>query len=237
MKHTSILPLVLLVSFSGCVVRVTESEAPPNRLRPAEVSAGWKLLFDGETTRGWRGYRKDTMPAGWEVVDGALTRTGSGGDVITLEQFASFELALEWKISEGGNSGIFFHGTEARNAVYETAPEYQVLDNSVHRDGGDPRTSAGANYALHAPAADYTRPAGEWNEARISVHGDHVTHWLNGQRILEYELGSEAWKKLVAESKFAAWPEYGTAGSGHIALQDHGDEVAYRNIKILPLTE
>jgi len=205
---------------------------PDNVLSRSEQAAGWESLFDGATTAGWRGFKQDAMPGGWEVIDGALTRTGPGGDIITERQFDDFELQLEWKVQPAGNSGIFFNVTEDGWAVYSTGPEMQVLDNELHPDGGDPRTSAGANYALHAPTRDVSRPPGRWNKVRLIVQGNHVEHWLNGHKLLEYDLHSDDWKDRVAASKFRDFPDYGMRPKGHIALQDHGDLVSYRNIRI-----
>ncbi|MGH7151259.1 MAG: 3-keto-disaccharide hydrolase [Planctomycetota bacterium] len=207
----------------------------PNTLTEAEKAQGWRLLFDGKTTAGWRGFKQTSCPAGWKVVDGALGRTAQAGDIVTEEEFESFELSLEWKVAKGGNSGIFFGVSEDHGSVWETGPEFQVLDNALHKDGGDPKTSAGANYALHAPAKDATRPPGEWNVARIRVEGAKVEHWLNGVKLLSYELGSAEWKALVGASKFKSMPDYGTRRRGRLALQDHGDSVEYRSIKIRTL--
>ena len=197
-------------------------------------SSDWQILFDGSTTAAWRGYLKPDLPAGWQIVDGALTRVAPAGDIITREQFENFELELEWRVQKGGNSGIFFKVIDdpAIQAVWHSGPELQVLDNDAHRDGLDPRTSAGSNYALHAPTKEVVKPAGEWNHVRIVVDGNHVEHWMNGEKIVEYEIGSDDWKARVAASKFKDMPRYATARAGHIALQDHGDWVAYRNIKI-----
>ena len=193
----------------------------------------WEILFDGESTDAWRGYRQKALPAGWQVQEGALVRAAEAGDIITKEKYGNFVLSFEWKVTEGANSGVFFHVTEKKGATYETGPEYQVLDNALHADGGDARTSAGANYALHAPVDDYTRPVGEWNEAQIVVQDEgRVHHWLNGRIVVEYVLWTPEWEELVAASKFADMPAYGLKKRGHIALQDHGDEVAYRNIRI-----
>lgn len=206
-----------------------------NRLTEAEREAGWRLLFDGETTEGWRGYGRDDMPDGWQAVDGTLARVARAGDVITVEQFGDFELELEWRVEPGGNSGIFYRAIEGEGPIYMYAPEYQILDDAGHADGQSPLTSAGSNYGLHAVPRGIVRPAREWNRTRIVVHGNHVEHWLNGERVVEYELASEDWARRVAESKFAEWPEYGLADAGHIGLQDHGDPVAYRNVKIRPI--
>jgi hypothetical protein len=206
--------------------------APQNVLTAEERAAGWRLLFDGKTTRGWRGFRKDHMPDGWQVIKGCLVRMGPGGDIITEQQFDDFELTLEWRISPGGNSGIFFRVSEEENVVWRTGPEMQVLDNSAHADGRNALTSAGANYALHAPVRDVTEPVGLFNKVRVLVDCSHVEHWLNGVKIVEYELESPEWERLVAASKFKSMPRHGRTKKGHIALQDHGDKVWYRNIKI-----
>lgn len=226
--------------FTACSVQ-GQAPAPDagaralNTLTDAERAAGWRLLFDGRTTEAWRGFRRDNMPDGWQVVDGTLARVGSGGDIITVEQFDNFELALDWRVESGGNSGIFFHVSEDARYVWETGPEMQILDNAGHADGQNPLTSTGSNYALHAPTRDVARPAGQWNSVRLIVRGNHVEHWLNGEQIVVYELGSEEWKALVAASKFRDMPGYGQARRGHIALQDHGDPVQFRNIRIRPL--
>jgi hypothetical protein len=221
---------VLLLALS--ILALAAADAPLNSLTDAESKAGWKLLFDGKALDQWRGYKKDTLPDGWKVeADGSFCRHG-GGDIVTKEQFASFELVIDWKISPGGNSGIFYRATEAHGAIYESAPEMQVLDNAKHGDGKNPKTSAGANYALIAPPKDVTKPAGEWNSARLVVDGQHVEHWLNGEKLLDYTLGSAEWAELVKKSKFAGWADYGKALTGHLGLQDHGDQVWYRNVKI-----
>ena len=206
--------------------------APLNSLTPDERAAGWRLLFDGRTTAGWRGFRMDSMPGGWQAVDGALTRVGRGGDIITREAFRNFELALEWKVAPRGNSGIFYRASEDAEAIYWTAPEMQVLDDAGHEDGQSRLTAAGANYGLDPAPTGVVRPAGEWNQVRLVVNGAHVEHWLNGTKVVEYELGSPAWEAKVQASKFAPHPHYGRNAEGYLGLQDHGDLVAYRNIKI-----
>lgn len=229
----------------GCAAQV-DDEVPPdastqeapamNTLTAEEQAAGWTLLFDGESLDGWRGFRRSDLPGGWAAVDGTLARVGPGGDIITDRQFENFELSLEWRVEEAGNSGIFYLASEDADRIFESAPEMQVLDDEGHVDGQSPLTSAGANYALHPAPRGVVRPAGEWNDSRIVVRDGHVEHWLNGQQIVTYELGSEDWARRVAESKFAEWPTYGQARRGHIGLQDHGDPVWYRNIKIRELS-
>ncbi len=202
----------------------------------ADTAAGaWRSLFDGRSLDGWRGYRKDAVPDGWRVVDGAITRVASGGDLITRDVFADFELTLEWKVAPGGNSGIMYRVTEDGAHAYETGPEMQVLDGERHADGRSPLTSAGAVYGLYPAREGAVKPAGEWNAARIVAHGSRIEHWLNGMEVARYEIGSADWEARVAGSKFREWPRYGRAGAGHIALQDHGDTVAFRNIRIREL--
>ena len=217
--------------------RVVEQQDPnaPNTLTNDERAAGWVLLFDGRSTAGWRGFRQAGIPDGWRVIDGALTRDAGGGDIITVGQFANFELALEWRIAEGGNSGIMYRVTEAAASPALSGPEMQVLDNARHPDGQSPLTSAGACYGLYAPSQDVTRPAGSWNQVRVVAKGSHVEHWLNGMKVVEYELGSDEWLARVQSSPYRDAPGYGRAPIGYVALQDHGDRVAFRNIKIRPV--
>jgi len=202
-----------------------------------EQNAGWKLLFDGKTFNGWRGFKMQEVPQGWTITkEGELYFKPKGkGDIMTAEQFGDFELQLEWKISPGGNSGIFFRVTEDDDYSWKTGPEMQVLDNVKHKDGGDPKTSAGANYALHPPLQDVTRPAVEYNAVRLVVQETHIEHWLNGVKVVEYDIGSPDWEARVTASKFGTMSKYGRNRQGHIVLQDHGDKVWYRNIRIRPL--
>ncbi len=208
----------------------------PNTLTTQEKADGWALLFDGTTTQGWRGYKKETMPEGWKIVDGALTLSGPrAGDIITKDQYENFDFRFEWKISKNGNSGVFYLVQEAPELqnTYNSGPEYQVLDNSGHPDAKNgPDRFAGANYALQAPTKDVTKPIGQWNQGRIVKNGARVEHWLNGEKVVEYELWSDAWKAQVAASKFNTMPAYAKAKKGHLALQDHGDAVSFRSLKI-----
>ena len=231
--------LFVLVGCAGGQERATEARGqaaedvdPMNTLTDAERDAGWELLFDGRALDGWRDYNRDDLSDGWAAREGLLTRVGSGGDIITRREFTDFELSLEWRVEEAGNSGVFYRAAEGEERIHHSAPEMQVLDDERHPDGQSPLTSAGANYGLHATPRGIVHPAGEWNSARIRIEGNHVEHWLNGAKVVEYDLGSPRWEALVANSKFGDWPAYGRAPSGHIGLQDHGDPVWYRNMKV-----
>ncbi|HEV8123845.1 MAG TPA: DUF1080 domain-containing protein [Gemmatimonadales bacterium] len=196
----------------------------------------WRSLFDGHTLSAWRGYKSETVPDGWKVVDGIITKTTGTGDIVTREQYGNFELELDWKLGVGGNAGIFYRGTEEYDHIYWSAPEYQLLDDATAPDGHNRLTSAGAAYALYPPPAGVLHPAGEWNTARIIVRGNHVEHWMNGKKLLEYELGSPDWTAKVAASKFKDWPNYGKATRGYIAIQgDHDGTLSLRNIRIREL--
>lgn len=214
------------------------SKSMHNTLTDAERADGWELLFDGRAPIGLRGYKAETFPAqGW-VVDGDALRHAAGqggGDIVTKEEYADFEFSCEWKVAPQANSGIMYRVSEDHGATYETGPEYQVLDNEGHRDGLDPRTAAGALYGLIACGQNVLRPVGEFNEARVVARGNHVEHWLNGVKVVEYELHSAEWKALIEASKFREMPDFGRNVKGHIALQDHGDDVWYRNIKVKKL--
>src|SRR2546429_601076 len=208
------------------------SAQSPNSLTPAERAAGWRLLFDGKTTAGWRGFKMDSLPSGWQVVNGALTRVAAAGDIVTGEQFRDFELSLEWNVAPGGNSGIFYRASEDGDAIYWTAPEMQVRAGARPPAGRAPLPGGGPDSGLSRAPAWVVKPAGEWNQVRLLVKGHHVEHWLNGVKVVEYELSSPDWEARVKASKFAPHPRYGRNAQGYIGLQDHGDRVAYRDIKI-----
>jgi hypothetical protein len=213
-----------------------------NTLTPDEAASGWRLLFDGKSTAGWRGYRSKTAPGSWKVENGSLLSRRqmgvSSGDIITTDQFDDFELLVDWKMTKGNNSGIIYRATEEHDQVWQSGPEYQVLDNSGHLDGLNKLASAGACYAVFAPVKDMARPVGEWNTAKIVARGKHVEHWLNGEKVLEYDVDSDVWKAHVKTSKFfpTAYGQgnWGRAQRGHIGLQDYGGAIEFRNIKIRP---
>ncbi len=226
--------------FRDMMVRGTEWAATgkvtptrvPNTLTEAEARNGWELLFDGKTTEHWRGFRSKTFPEkGW-VIEGDALRVvaGSGaGDILTKRSYRDFEFAFEYKVSPGANSGIMFHVSEELKQPWHTGPEYQILDdgagnNSVH--------SAGSLYAMIAPETKIHRPAGEWNTGKIMLVGNHLEHWLNGIRVVSTTMHDDHWKELVAGCKFGAMPRFGLEKAGHIDLQDHGNDVWFRNLKI-----
>jgi hypothetical protein len=218
----------LFLAFASRPVRA--ADAAPNTLSPEEKKAGFKLLFDGKSTDDFRGYKKDDAK-GWEAVDGALKRVSKDApDLITKDQYGAFELLIDYKISPGGNSGIMFHVAETDGPSYVTGPEIQVQDNVA---GHDPQKS-GWLYQLYHPDFDATKPAGEWNSLRILLapKGQKSTVWMNGKKYYDFELGSADWDARVAKSKFKDMPGFGKQAKGYITLQNHGDEVEYRNIKI-----
>jgi len=220
----------------------------PNLLSPLELAAGWRLLFDGSSTNGWRKARAEAFPEkGWKVKDGCLIVEGSsggesanGGDIVTLNEYSDFELTLEYRITKGANSGIKYFVTEIENSSGSAIGlEYQILDNQNHPDAklGNHVGSRvnSALYDLIKPSGTRENVLGEWNRARIISKGSHVEHWLNDFKVLEYERGSEDFKKLVSESKYKDWTNFGQAPKGHILLQDHGNEVWFRSIKLREL--
>jgi hypothetical protein len=232
--------LALLVVGCTPVGNTTTTSSTPSSgatsLTAEQRAAGWRPLFDGTNTSAWRGYRSQTFPAGWRIVDGVLTKSEAVGDIITKDQFENFQLALDWKLSAKGNAGIFYRGTEEYDHIYWSAPEYQLLDDAGHEDAKNRLTAAGANYSITPAPAGIVKPAGEWNSTLIVVNGNTVQHWLNGQKLLEYEIGSPDWVTKVKASKFNDYPNYGRAKRGHIAIQgDHEGTLSLRNIRIREL--
>ena len=218
---------VLAVSFS------TASPEATDRRTLQSTMSSWRVLFDGKSLDAWRGYKDDAVPGGWRVADGALVKDAPVADIMTKDQFGDFELELEWRIGEAGNSGIFYRGTQEYDHVYWSAPEYQLLDDIKGADNKTRLTCAGAAYALYPSPAGHLKPVGEWNKTRIVARGAHVEHWLNDVKLLEYELWSPDWEAKVKASKFGAYPNYGRAKRGHVALQgDHAGSLGFRNIRI-----
>ena len=215
------------------VLAAVSFAAEPNTLTDEEKAAGWKLLFDGRTNAGWVGIGKTAFPAsGWSVEDGALTFTKGGGDIVTGEQFENFDLSWEWRIVTGGNSGLKYNLPDPKKAV---GFEYQLMDDANHPDGkrgGGTRVTASL-YDLIAPAPDKVlKPTGEWNTSRILVNGNHVEHWLNGAKTVEFELGGEPLKAAIAKSKYTGIAKFGDKTKSPILLQDHGDQIAFRSMKV-----
>jgi hypothetical protein len=210
-----------------------------NTLTDAEKADGWKLLFDGTATSGWRGYATNVFPKGWVIEDGCLKNVGGahGGDLVTKEQFTDFDLKFEWRISPGGNSGVKYLVKEGKSGKAGVGFEYQVLDDEKNEDSKNgPNRQAGALYYLIAPnKSKQLKPVGEFNQSEIIVRGQHVEHWLNGAKIVECDLGSPQLKEDIAKSKFSKITWFGEKRPTVILLQDHGDTVWFRNLKIKPL--
>jgi hypothetical protein len=230
---------VILIGLTTAAALSQQDRGQPtatNELTRAEKAAGWKLLFDGRTTEGWRGYRRQAFPEkGWVVEDGCLrTVAGAGGgDIITVDQFGDFELALEWRVAAKANSGIIYRVAEKHGASWQTGPEYQLFDDKGHGIAPTNAHSAGALYDLYAPSAGkVVKSAGEFNTTRIVLRDNRLQHWLNGVKIVECRVDGDEWKKRIAASKFNRYEGFGVQPKGYIALQDHGNDVWFRNIKI-----
>ncbi len=205
----------------------------PNTLVPVEAAGQWRKLFDGKSLDAWRGYKDTPVPSGWKVADGALVKDTPVADIVSKDEFGDFELELEWRIGEAGNSGVFYRGTEEYEHIYWSAPEYQLLDDAKAADNKTRLTCAGAAYALYPSPAGHLKPIGQWNATRIVARGAHVEHWLNGVKLVEYELWSPDWEAKVKESKFKDWPNFGRAKRGHFALQgDHEGSLGFKNIRV-----
>jgi hypothetical protein len=243
MKTTLIICLMIAFSMTSF-----SQNKKLNTLSKKEKKEGWVLMFDGKSTDGWRGYNLTAFPEkGWAVEDGTLHVIGSsrgeaggGGDLLYDKKYRNFELSLEWKVSEGGNSGIFYLAQEIPGEpVWKSAPEMQILDNEKHPDaklGVDGNRAAGSLYDLIPGDMKAVKPAGDWNQVKILVYKGTVVHYVNGKQVLEYHLWTEDWKKMVLNSKFKDYEWFlNTAEEGFIVLQDHGDDVWFRNIKIKEL--
>ena len=240
--HPSSIPmirsLILLASF--CISVAHAAESPVNSLTDEEKSAGWKLLFDGSSTENWVSIGKDSFPkSGWSVQDGTLllAKGPGGGDIVTKDHFTDFEFRWEWRAAKGANGGVKYNLVDPKKAV---GCEYQLIDDLEHPDSAKagPVRQTASLYDVLPPSTDKPlKPAGEWNQSALIVKGNHVEHWLNGKQVLAYELGSEALKRKIARSKFKSTAGFGVKTPSPILLQDHNDELAFRNLKIRPLTD
>ena len=218
---------------------IIADDGADNTLTQEEADNGWTLLFDGQSMDMWRIFNTDTL-FGWEVKNGEMVALGTAGleglgsDIVSKEKFTNFELSLEWKVSEAGNSGVFFNVVEGEDlhAVYESGPEYQLIDDIGFPMKLEDWQKSGANYAMHPPVEVNSNPAGEWNHTRLTVNNGKVTHELNGMVVVSYELWTPEWEALKQEGKWKDVPTYGAAKSGHLALQDHGNQSWFKNIKI-----
>jgi Domain of Unknown Function (DUF1080) len=246
MKTKIALPLLTVATLF--IAAAAQNKIPANRLIRAEKTAGWRLIFDGKTFNGWRGFHSDKVPAGWAIEDGCIKKVPAqgelgqaGGDLITVDQFDNFEFSIEWKLAKGANSGIKYLVSESLPPTGKSGVsfEYQVLDDINHPDakaGIAGNRTAGSLYDLiPASKTKKLKPIGAFNRTRIVVKGNHIEHWLNGVKVLEFERGGEKLKQHIAESKFKNTKGFGETAKGHILLQDHGDAVWYRNIKIRTL--
>lgn len=237
MKNLSyVFILSIIIFFTSCSPTKTNNL---NSLSEKEITEGWTLLFDGKTTNNWKTFNGGEV-TGWKIIDGILHNSGvgsdHGGDIVTKKQYTNFELLLEWKIAPESNSGIFFHVEEGlTNAIYESGPEYQLLDDKGWPTKLEDHQYSGANYAMHIPQNAEVVPIEEWNSCKIIVNEAHVEHWLNNTKVVEYELWTKEWEDLKANSKWAEMPNYGMSKTGHIGIQDHGGLTMFRNIKIREL--
>jgi len=244
MKHLSIVRLAPLLAFGAAIAacsRATSNATSGAGMSPSTTSAAsmsnapWRALLDPQLSA-WRGYKEAVPPAGWSVTDDVLSKKGSVNDLISRDEFQNFELAFDWKLEPGGNAGVFYRASEDAEKIYFTGPEYQLLDDARHPDGKSRLTAAGADYALYPSPAGIVKPANEWNSSRIVVIGNHVEHWLNGKKVVEYELGSADWETRLKASKFATWPKYGRIAAGHVGIQgDHEGPLAIRAMRIRTL--
>lgn len=262
---TRLFPVVAMLVATGCSSSptpevsaspdVTASASASNQVTAAQRAAGWRSLFDGRTLAGWRGLGSDSVPsAHWTVQDGAIKKIATkhvavqadgqpleGGDLMTVDTFRDFELAWDWKVTPGANSGVKYNVSEELSTSIPPRHaakgfEYQMIDDLRHPDGKLPTHRTSALYDLIAPPADKPmRPVGEWNHSVIIFDGNHGEHWLNGRRVVSYDLDSPAFRDALSTSKYAPIPWFATRRSGHIVLQDHGDEVYFRNIMIRDL--
>ncbi|RFM27575.1 3-keto-disaccharide hydrolase [Deminuibacter soli] len=239
MKKKNILYAALFALAAGTGNVSAQDGAAVNQLTSTEKKEGWQLLFDGKSTGSWHTYQH--KPGSWIVEDSSIvcheTAAKQYADLVTNKQYKNFELVVDWKIAPGANSGILYKVTEQYPQSYLSGPEYQLLDNDSYAGKIEPYQKTGANYAMNTPSSDAAKPVGEWNHTRIVVKDNHVEHWLNDVKVVEYTLGDEAWQQEKAHGKWKDAPGYGAAAKGAIALQDyHGTgKVWFRNVKVREL--
>jgi hypothetical protein len=237
--------LVGATAFAAVGQSAVSSSQSAIRYPPSAKAGGWTSLFDGKSLASWRGYKSQTMPAGWRIEQGALIKDDRVPDIITRDEWGDFEFELEWKIGEAGNSGIFYRGIEDadykgapnNDRIYTTGPEYQLLDDIKAQDNKTRLTCAAAAYGLYPSPEGHLKPVGQWNKTRIIARGAHVEHWLNDAKVVEYELWSPDWQAKMMATKFKDWPKFGRAKRGHLGLQgDHEGPLGFRNIRIRELS-
>ena len=210
--------------------------AADNQLTAQEKAEGWQLLFNGKDLSQWRTFKQPTVNGKWQIEDASITLTaGGGGDLISKKSYSNFELTLDWKISEVGNSGILILADEKGKYIYSHAPEIQILDNERHPDNKPDTHLSGSLYDMIASPVASHKKAGEWNSTTIRLENSALTVWQNDVQTVKVTIGSDEWNSLIANSKFASWPGFAKATAGHIGLQDHGDKVWFKNIKIKEL--
>ena len=231
---------ISVVALGACARPSVSQPKPaprPSWISAADEKAGWRSLSSLDQ---WRMYGTDSAPRGWSVTDSTMGKSGPGTDLVSRKTYSDFELAFDWMVDAGGNSGVFYRATEEYPKVYWSAPEYAILDDAKHPDGRNVITSAGAAHSLYPSPRGVVKAAGEWNTTRIVVKGPHVEHWLNGQMVVTYEFGSADYNERLAKSKFArgGWANFGKATSGVLGLQgDHGGTTQYRHLRIRELTK
>ncbi|WP_273046354.1 DUF1080 domain-containing protein [Pseudoalteromonas sp.] len=228
-KSIQILSLAVALSSSAYAHTVD------NQLTNEEQKAGWQLLFNGQDMSHWRNFKSDEISPQWVITDGAMMLTKGGGDILTKKMYRNFDLKIDWKISTKGNSGIFVLADELGSMIYSHAPEVQIIDNEEHPDNEIDSHLSGSIYDLFAAPKAAHKPANTWNKVRIQMHDKHLQVWQNGISTLSIVIGSNTWDTLVKNSKFSTWLNFATADRGHIGLQDHGDKVWFKNIKIKEL--
>jgi 3-keto-disaccharide hydrolase len=229
----------LLAGFIGLT---TAEKAPAaqalNTLTVQERAAGWRLLFDGTSFAGWHVFGAGPV-VGWDIADGALVALGQGGghDIVTNDEFENFDLLVDWKLSPRANSGIFYNVVEqGYDEIYATGPEYQLIDDDGWPGRLEDWQHTGANYGMHPPLVRAAKPVGEWNHTRIVLDRGHVEHWLNGAKTADYRMWTPEWQKLRDAGKWKDYPGYGRASKGKLGLQDHGNKVWFRNMKVRVLS-